>query len=581
LNARYHDKPDDVDRVAPDRTSLLVRWLSTAVGLAGLAIVYGAFTLPNKISDLSIGMLWPIPVEFAAVLLILAVVPRRFSRATGWFLAGLVTLVSVVKIADMAAFQAFARQFNPVLDFHLLDAAWNLMSGAIGMTGALGIVAALILALAVIALLAGRGIAALAGTVRRRPSFVLAASAPFLLAGFAASGSDSSDNSPWQNAARPFASVATSELMIDHVETFTTSLSNLKTFSQEASVDPVAGIAGDRLLKKLAGKDVLLVFVESYGRTVIDRALYAADIVPALDAFEETVAKRGFHAASGFVKAPTVGGQSWLSHGTLLSGLWVDNQRRYNALVTSDRATMVSDFSRAGWRTAAVLPAITLAWPEGSFFGYDAIYDHARLGYRGLPFNWVTMPDQYTLSALDRFERMKPDRPPLFAEVALISSHAPWTPVPSLVDWEDVGDGTIFNDQAMSGDPPEVVWSDQDRVRSQFSLSIDYAIDNLSSWVKNRLQRDFVLIILGDHQPAPIITGETDNRDVPIHVISDDPAVTEAFLRWGWSGGIIPQDTTPSLSMDAFRARFMATFSADPLVGAIDQTRRVDQRQTP
>ena len=46
------------------------------------------------------------------------------------------------------------------------------------------------------------------------------------------------------------------------------------------------------------------------------------------------------------------------------------------------------------------MPAITLAWPEAGYFGYDRVLAAHDLGYRGLPFNWVTMPDQFTLAAL-------------------------------------------------------------------------------------------------------------------------------------------------------------------------------------
>ena len=47
--------------------------------------------------------------------------------------------------------------------------------------------------------------------------------------------------------------------------------------------------------------------------------------------------------------------------------------------------------------------------------------------------------------ALQRRELAKRHRPPLFAEVDLISSHAPWTRIPRLIPWDDVGDGSIFD----------------------------------------------------------------------------------------------------------------------------------------
>src|SRR3546814_8758507 len=112
--------------------------------------------------------------------------------------------------------------------------------------------------------------------------------------------------------------------------------------------------------------------------------------------------------------------------------------------MASDRRTLVHGFRRAGWRTVAAMPAITMPWPEGDYFGFDTVYAAADLGYRGDPFNWVTMPDQYTLAALQRLEFARPGagksgperqaRPPVMATLALISSHAPWTPIPPAID---------------------------------------------------------------------------------------------------------------------------------------------------
>jgi hypothetical protein len=102
------------------------------------------------------------------------------------------------------------------------------------------------------------------------------------------------------------------------------------------------------------------------------------------------------------------------------------------------------------------MPQITLDWPESARMGFETVLAAGDLGYAGLPFNWVTMPDQFTFAALDRLLRTASDDRPLFAQLALGSSHAPWVPVPDLVPWEEIGDGTIFNAMALSGDPPDV-----------------------------------------------------------------------------------------------------------------------------
>ena len=48
------------------------------------------------------------------------------------------------------------------------------------------------------------------------------------------------------------------------------------------------------------------------------------------------------------------------------------------------------------------MPQITMDWPEAGFMGFDRVFAAKDLGYQGLPFNWIEMPDQFTFAALDR-----------------------------------------------------------------------------------------------------------------------------------------------------------------------------------
>ena len=187
------------------------------------------------------------------------------------------------------------------------------------------------------------------------------------------------------------------------------------------------------------------MFVESYGRVAVEGSSFSPRVNAALDEGTRRLQAAGFSSRSAFLTSPTFGGLSWLAHSTLQSGLWVDSQRRYDQLVASDRLTLSEAFKRAGWRTVGDVPSNNRAWPEGSsFYHYDKLYDRRNVGYRGPTFSYASMPDQYVLAALQRLELAKPDRRPLFAEVDLVSSHAPWTRIPQLIDWNDVGDGSIF-----------------------------------------------------------------------------------------------------------------------------------------
>ena len=61
----------------------------------------------------------------------------------------------------------------------------------------------------------------------------------------------------------------------------------------------------------------------------------------------------------------------------------MNRQWRYDQLVASDRFTLSQAFKRAGWRTVDYVPANDREWPQGSFYGYDKVYDQRNLGYSG------------------------------------------------------------------------------------------------------------------------------------------------------------------------------------------------------
>jgi hypothetical protein len=271
----------------------------------------------------------------------------------------------------------------------------------------------------------------------------------------------------------------------------------------------------------------------------------------------------GFSARTAFLTSPTFGGLSWLAHATLQSGVRVDRQRRYDQLVRNDRLTLSRAFKRAGWRAVAAMPANRRKWPAGrSFYRYDKIYDRRNVGYRGPSFGLPPMPDQYLLLALHRLELARRDRPPLFAELDLISSHAPWTRIPRLISWDAVGDGSIFDRLPAEEAKRSTLFSDRDRVRAAYGHSIEYTLRTIFSFVQRYGDDNLVLVVVGDHQPATTITGQGASRDVPISVIAHDPKVMDRIAGWGWHDGMRPRPRAPVWPMSAFRDRFLTAFGS-------------------
>jgi hypothetical protein len=170
------------------------------------------------------------------------------------------------------------------------------------------------------------------------------------------------------------------------------------------------------------------------------------------------------------------------------------------------------------------------------------------------------MPDQYALAALHRLELAKRHRAPVFAEVDLLSSHAPWTSIPELIPWGQVGDGSIFHRLPAEESTRSALFDDAARARTAYGDSIAYTMRTLVSYVQHYGDDKLVLIAVGDHQPATLITGQGAGHDVPISVIARDPKVLARMAGWNWQDGLLPSPQAPVWPMDAFRDRFLAAF---------------------
>jgi hypothetical protein len=446
----------------------------------------------------------------------------------------------------MGFFATFDRPFDPMLDWRLFGPAVEVLSDSIGRAGALAAVigvVALVVGLLVVVPLA---VVRLSGLVVRHRGTAIRTVAWVGCAVFGVQ----------VVAGVPVAATNAAGPAFDHLRLVQEDLQDRRTFAAEAAVDAFRDTLGPQLLTALRGKDVVFTFVESYGRDAVENPEYAPQVNAVLDAGTRQLDAAGFGSRSAFLTSAATGGGSHLAHSTLQSGLWIDNQQRYLQLAASTRFTLSTAFKRAGWRTVCFAPANTRDWPEGRFYGYNKIYDSRDMGYRGPTYAMSSIPDQYTISAFQRLERNAADRPPLFAEIDLLSSHAPWTPIPQLVDWHGIGDGSSFGTGGQNG----VLERTGAQVRADYRRTIEYSLGAVVSYVQTYGDDNLVFVFLGDHQPAPVITGENASRDVPITIVARDPAVLERISGWGWETGLKPSPQAPVWKMDAFRDRFLTAF---------------------
>ncbi|MFY1636665.1 sulfatase-like hydrolase/transferase [Solwaraspora sp. WMMB335] len=530
-----------------------------ANAVAVLAVLT-ALVLPHELDLITATAFARIPVEAILAAALLLVLPHRARTPVAVALGAALGVLTVLKVMDIGFFSVLDRPFDLVLDWGLLADGYRFVAASYGGAAAVGAAAGAVgLTVAVLAtgVWAVRRIARLLAARRRVVGGAIGVAAAGWLV-FALLGTQVIVyETPARRIGLPVADRGTSHLAYDHTAQVGASLLDRQEFAELAAVDAFRDVPGDELLTGLRGKDVVLAFVESYGRDVITDPEFEPLVGAVLDEGTQRLAAEGYGSRSAFLTSSTVGGSSWLAHATVLSGLWVDNQQRYRSLVNSDRLTLTRAFGDAGWRVAGFFPGNTRAWPEGAFFGYDQVYDSRNMGYRGDRFNFASIPDQYTLSALDRLERGNGDQP-VMAELALLSSHAPWTPLPKPVGWNTVRNGAVFDREAMAGDEP--TRSAEEGLRSDYPRAVGYSVGTLISYLEARGDDDLVLIFLGDHQPAPVITGPGASHDVPITIVTRDQAVLDRIADWDWQDGLRPGAESPVWQMDSFRDRFLTAF---------------------
>lgn len=514
------------------------------VGLTLLALLL-VLLMPGHPKNFTPGAFLRLPIELPLIVLALMWSSHWVSRVLRVLLVASLCLLVLLRVADIGSYLAFNRRFNPLVELHLIGDGWNLASQSIGLVEAgvaVGVALVLVLLLCV---LLYRGLSRLAGlrdAGRRRLSHfcvaLLVITIPVLIA---------------EKTLEPELPVQAQLIPELHERwlDMRRSVADLKQFNRILPIDSAfaAGVPG---FEALAGKDVIILFVESYGRSYIDGEGFAESALSELLKAEAIITGAGLSVKSGWLDSPIRGGRSWLAHATLMSGLKIDSQARFDRLVASDRISLNRLFGDAGWQTSGLMPAIQLAWPEGRWYGYDQTFDAKGLGYQGEKFGWVTMPDQYTLSAFE-YNIRQPSSVPVMSEIALISSHAPWTPLPTKVlPWPMIGDGSVFDGRYRVGPTSAEVWSDRETVRRQYAASVDYMLDVISSYLA-RYGNDALFLILGDHQPAAVVNGWDANAHVPMHVVSDDAGLLERLPDEFFVEGMVPSPTQGAQPMESIR----------------------------
>lgn len=313
----------------------------------------------------------------------------------------------------------------------------------------------------------------------------------------------------------------------------------------------------DSSLEKLRGANIFLIFVESYGITLVEDEKLFEVMKPRYRALEARLSRAGYTYSSSQILSPTFGGGSWRAHATLLSGFQVGSEHLYDALLASKRKTLVQVLNQKGYRTVAAEPGIKWYWPDGLFYGFDKIYDFDALDYNGPAMGWWKIPDQFTLYRIYENE-IRDARRPVFAKFSLIMTHIPYFPVPRYVpEWTRFDDGTAYQTGLKS--VAHDAYRDLMELSSWYLAAVGYELQVLEGFLTKYVPDNSLVIILGDHQPPKLATHDSDSWAVPVHVLSKREDLVRAFDRLGFDPGLVPKRQS-SLSMADFLEDFLRIY---------------------
>jgi phosphoglycerol transferase MdoB-like AlkP superfamily enzyme len=499
-------------------------WLRRTALAAALLFLDVSLTFENKWPTPAVRWRGELSIELAVCLLLLALLWRPVSsasRRTAGVLSGLWLVLVIGRYADVTAPALYGRDINVYWDLrYSVDVAAMLTRAAPWGVIVLVVAAALITLTALYLLVSWafrRVTEGMAFTGERRAMIAVAVVVALV---FAREAFDHTVSDEDRRVAVPVMATYAHQARLV-----------MNARASKAGVRMLApSPAMDSDLRRIHGADVLLVFIESYGAITYDRPEMAARLAHARSELASAVADTNRDVVSAFVQSPTFGGASWFAHISLMSGVQIGDPDNDALLMTEHRDTMAKMFARHGYHTVGWMPGLKMAWPEGSFYGFDEIDGTSRLDYHGPEFGWFAIPDQFSLARLDEQHVERPNRQPLFVFFPTLSTHTPFSPAPPYQpDWARVVTDHAYDqadvDRAFD---QEIDWMN---LSPLYEDAVEYIHTVVAGYLRRHADRDFVMILIGDHQPPALVSGQGQPWDVPVHIIASRQADREEMLE--------------------------------------------------
>ena len=339
---------------------------------------------------------------------------------------------------------------------------------------------------------------------------------------------------------------------------------------ESADVTEAAFNTPDYTFPGIRDRDIYFFAIEAYGYATVSQEEISRELAPHRDRLEEVLGDNGYQVVSSYLRSPVAGGFSWLAETTFLTGQWITSQAGFEELYEVELPSLTSFLYEGGYHTFSVRPGtVHGSWPEGwdlfrfeeSLVAHDGDFDYA-----GPWFSYVAITDQYALWQAHDYlsQAIAPGGPaadrPVAAYYQLVSSHTPFNRIPPIIeDWEELGDGTVYEERSQEILTFDNSWSGGTELIEGYTAAISYTFRAITKYVEDELHHDRepILIIFGDHQAQRPIREADAHLSVPIHVASRDPDIVDRFRSRGFQQGMVSDEAPPHRNMSDFFPLFM------------------------
>jgi hypothetical protein len=208
------------------------------------------------------------------------------------------------------------------------------------------------------------------------------------------------------------------------------------------------------------------------------------------------------------------------------------------------------------------MPGMRSAWPEGKFYGFDAIHDELALAYEGPDFGWWRIPDQFSLARVVELEAAAESAKPSLTFLPTVNTHGPFLPVPPYqADWRRVLTQKPY--PAEDVEASLAAAPDWQALGAPYADSFVYTFTYLAGYLRHRAAPDEVIVLIGDHQPATLVAGVGARWDTPVHVVTRRADIAAALVAAGFVEGVaLAPQQRPIATMPELSALLLDTFAA-------------------